>query len=112
MDEKQKEKAAARQADLETVVEGKAARKLRARRGKLRHVWFGFSVFGLIGWSVAVPCLLGAGLGLWLDENYPREHSWTLTLLLAGLTLGCYNAWRWLQKEGSDINRSEEEDHG
>ena len=27
-------------------------------------------MMGLIGWSVAVPTLLGAALGLWLDKNH------------------------------------------
>ncbi len=96
-------------ADLAAVVETKTARKLKARRGKFSQIWFGFSVFGLIGWSVAVPALLGVGLGLWLDDNYPRQQSWTLALLLAGLSLGCYNAWRWLEKERRDIGKTKEE---
>ena len=40
---------------------------------------------GLIGWSVAVPTLLGAMLGLWLDRRHPGAHSWTLMLLVVGL---------------------------
>jgi len=39
---------------------------------------------GLIGWSVAIPTLLGAALGLWLDRHYPGRHAWTLALLVAG----------------------------
>ena len=42
-------------------------------------------MMGLIGWSVAVPTLLGAALGLWLDQHHPGKHSWTLALLVAGL---------------------------
>jgi ATP synthase protein I len=34
-------------------------------------VWFGLGMMGLIGWSVAVPTLLGAALGIWLDNRYP-----------------------------------------
>ena len=51
---------------------------------------------GLIGWSVAVPTLLGAMLGLWLDRRHPGPHSWTLMLLVAGLVIGCANAWHWV----------------
>jgi predicted F0F1-ATPase subunit len=36
-------------------------------------VWFGLGMMGLIGWSVAVPTLLGAALGLWLDSRHPRK---------------------------------------
>lgn len=63
---------------------------------------------GLIGWSVVVPTLLGAALGIWLDKRHPGSHSWTLALLMAGLTLGCLNAWRWMAKEESDMRADEE----
>lgn len=76
----------------------KAARKLKARRNP-SQVWFGLGMMGLIGWSVVVPTLLGAALGLWLDARHAGQHSWTLTLLVAGLVLGCWNAWRWVTKE-------------
>ena len=62
---------------------------------------------GLIGWSVALPTLLGAALGLWLDKHYPGGHSWTLALLAAGLVLGCFNAWRWVAKEDREIHHKE-----
>jgi ATP synthase protein I len=39
---------------------------------------------------VAIPTLLGAALGIWIDEHYPGSHSWTLALLAIGLGLGCY----------------------
>ncbi len=56
-------------------------------------------MMGLVGWSVAVPTLLGAALGLWLDQHYPGAHAWTLALLVAGLCLGCANAWHWVAQE-------------
>lgn len=79
-------------------IEAKAARKLEARRNP-GHVWFGLGMMGLIGWSVVVPTLLGAGIGVWLDARHPGERSWTLALLVAGLVLGCWNAWIWVAKE-------------
>lgn len=77
----------------------KAARKLRARRNATPGVWFGLGMMGLVGWSVVVPTLLGAALGIWLDKRYPGGHSWTLALLVCGLTIGCFNAWHWVAKE-------------
>lgn len=79
-------------------VGAKAARKLKARRNA-HGVWFGLGMMGLIGWSVAVPTLLGAALGYWLDSRHIGRHSWTLALLVAGLVLGCFNAWHWVAKE-------------
>ena len=86
----------------------KAARKLKARRNPAPGVWFGLGMMGLIGWSVVVPTLLGAALGLWLDNHYPGRHAWTLALLMAGLTIGCLNAWHWVARE-DEAMRDEQE---
>lgn len=74
-------------------------RRVRARRKGARGVWFGLGMFGLVGWAVAIPTLLGVALGLWLDEIAPQKFSWTLALLLAGVVLGAINAWLWIDKE-------------
>jgi predicted F0F1-ATPase subunit len=55
-------------------VGAKAARKLKARRNP-SQVWFGLGMMGLVGWSVVIPTLLGAALGLWLDARYAGRHS-------------------------------------
>lgn len=83
---------------LAEQIGNKAARKLRARRNDT-SVWFGLGMMGLIGWSVVVPTLLGAALGLWLDQRFTGGRSWTLALLMAGLTTGCLNAWHWVSRE-------------
>ncbi len=90
-------------------VGAKAARKLKARQNPT-HVWFGLGMMGLIGWSVVVPTLLGAALGIWLDGRHQGTHSWTLALLVAGLVLGCLNAWHWVAKEDAAM-REEQEDN-
>ncbi len=92
---------------LAHAVGAKAARKLGAQRHPTQ-VWFGLGMMGLIGWSVAAPTVLGAGLGLWLDQRQSR-HSWTLALLVAGLVLGCLNAWRWVAAEDKTIREREED---
>ena len=88
----------------------KAARKLKAQRHVTRTVWFGLGMMGLIGWSVVVPTLLGAALGIWLDNRHPGSHSWTLMLLVIGLFIGCLNAWHWVAKEDKEM-REEQEDN-
>jgi ATP synthase protein I len=89
----------------------KAERKLKARRNPTPGVWFGLGMMGLIGWSVTVPTLLGAGLGLWLDGHYPGGRSWTLALLMAGLAIGCLNAWHWVAKEEKAMKDEQEDTH-
>lgn len=77
----------------------KADRKDRARREPRPTAWFGLGMFGLVGWSVAIPTLAGIALGLWLDRRFPGRASWTLTLLIIGVALGCLNAWYWVKQE-------------
>jgi ATP synthase protein I len=86
-----------------------AARKLKARRDLTRGMWFGLGMMGLVGWSVVIPTLLGTALGLWLDSAYSGGHSWTLALLMAGLTIGCLNAWRWIAKEDKAMRDEDDE---
>jgi ATP synthase protein I len=93
-------------------VGAKADRKLKARRNASPGVWFGLGMMGLIGWSVAIPTLLGAMLGLWLDQRFPGGRSWTLALLVAGLSLGCLNAWFWVSKEEKSMRDEPDDDHG
>ena len=87
----------------------KAARKLKARRNATQGVWFGLGMMGLVGWSVAIPTVLGAALGIWLDKRYPGTHAWTLALLVAGLMIGCLNAWHWVAKENKEMQEEQED---
>ncbi len=89
----------------------KAARKLKAQRHVTQTVWSGLGMMGLVGWSVAVPTLLGAAIGVWLDKHYPSSHSWTLMLLAIGLGLGCFNAWHWVAKEDREMHEQEKDNH-
>jgi ATP synthase protein I len=91
------------EADFGRQVAAKAARKLSAQRRGPEGVWAGLGVSGLIGWSVSVPTVGGALLGLWWDRRHPGGHSWTLALLAAGLFIGCLNAWHWVFQQGKDI---------
>ncbi|MEQ9038897.1 MAG: AtpZ/AtpI family protein [Silicimonas sp.] len=80
---------------------GGRARRLKAARddpgpSPLR----GVGTFGMIGWSIAVPTVGGAFLGLWLDRVVPQEFSWTIALILGGVVLGALISWIWIRKEG------------
>lgn len=83
---------------LEAVAE-KEQRKLQARRQKNQGIWYGMGMFGMIGWSVAVPTLAFLALGIWIDRHFPSRFSWTIMLLVLGLGLGCVNAWFWVSRE-------------
>jgi len=89
----------------------KAARKLESRRTGDARAWFGLGMFGMVGWSVALPTVFGALLGAWLDRHHPNGHSWTLSLLVAGLLLGCVSAWHWVSRESATMTQPPRDDH-
>ncbi len=100
MDERQEKPGrAGLQEEFGEQVGRRAERKLRAREEHERSAWFGLGMFGLIGWSVVVPTLIGVAAGIWLDRRWPGQVSWTLTLLIIGMAVGCLNAWYWIKQE-------------
>jgi ATP synthase protein I len=96
--------------DLSERVREKEARKMRARRRKDRRIWFGLGMFGVVGWSVAIPTLVGLALGIWIDSTWPQlPYSFTLMGLLGGLITGLLSAWHWVNYEGNLIDREEKD---
>ena len=102
---------AAKTADFSNQIGIKTKRKLRAQRNPTPGIWFGLGIMGVIGWSVVIPTLLGTALGIYLDDHYQNHHSWTLALLIAGLTLGCFNAWYWVDKEDQAMRNEQEQEN-
>jgi len=102
---------ARKRSDFSDRIRIKTARKLRAQRNQAPGIWFGLGMMGIIGWSVVIPTLLGTALGIYLDEHYKDQHSWTLALLIAGLTLGCFNAWYWVDKEDQAMRNEQEQEN-
>ncbi len=84
--------------DFQKRISRKSDRKIKARK-EAKNIWFGLGMFGMVGWSVAIPSLLGIGLGIWIDTHSQSKYSWTLMLLIIGVALGCFNAWYWISKE-------------
>jgi len=83
----------------------KEKRMLKARGKSPATIWLGFSMIGLIGWSVVAPTLIGIAVGVWLDKRHPGSYSWTLMLLSGGLLIGCANASYWVAKEYKKIHK-------
>jgi len=92
-----------RNAAFQQKVAAAEERKLKSKRRGVQGIWMGLGTFGLIGWAVAIPTLLGVMLGVYIDGRFPGVHSWTLSLLIVGLFLGCMNAWHWVAKEEKAI---------
>lgn len=82
-------------------IEKESTKKIRAEE-EGSEVMFGLGLFGIVGWSVAIPTLLGVALGVFLDKRFSPGFSWTITLLFAGVILGALNAWRWIEEKSED----------
>ena len=91
-------------------VDAREKRRIRAQRKKGDEFWFGLGTFGMVGWSVSVPTILGIFIGVWLDLKWPGRISWTISLLVVGLIVGCLNAWFWLNRQRGSINREREDE--
>lgn len=95
--------------DLRRLLAAKQARKLRAMKQRDRNAWFGLGMFGLVGWSVAIPAVALTALGVWIDARHAGPYSWTLMLLVIGVGLGCANAWFWVSRERKEIEAQRHE---
>lgn len=91
-----------RRENFHRQVKDKASRKLTARKKGDRTIWYGLGIFGIIGWSVTIPTLIGVAVGIWLDSFLVDSYSWTLMMLFVGVVIGCLNAWYWIERESRD----------
>lgn len=80
-------------------VEAKGERSRKARAEGDRTLRAGLGAFGMVGWSIAVPMLLGMVLGLWIDGRTGGGVRYTLSLLVLGLIVGAVNVWNWMNSK-------------
>ncbi len=84
----------------ERLVEAVKQRAERERKaGKLSSLAKNFGQIGILGWQIVLPTLIGLAAGHWLDRWLGTGIFWTAPLLLLGLGLGCWSAWRWIQRQ-------------
>ena len=57
------------------------------------------STVGVLGWIIVLPMLLGLAAGRWLDHRLGGGITFTAALLLLGLGLGAWAAWRWMHEK-------------
>jgi ATP synthase protein I len=51
---------------------------------------------GVLGWIVVTPILIGIFVGRALDARFATGLFFTGPLLLIGVSLGCWSAWKWM----------------
>lgn len=81
----------------------KETRRIKGKTKKDTGIWFGLGMLGVVGWSVAIPTLIGTAIGLWIDRTWPSRFSWVLMLLILGVALGSFNAGYWVRKAHDKI---------
>ena len=64
------------------------------RREGERPLGHNLAMIGVLGWLVVTPTLIGIFIGRWLDRALESGIFWTVSLLFAGICLGCWLAWR------------------
>ncbi len=85
---------------LPKIIADKSDRRIKAQKEERKSIFFGLGMIGTVGWMITVPTVLGVVLGRFLDKIYKNGVSWTLTFIFAGLCVGCFWAWQWINKEG------------
>jgi ATP synthase protein I len=54
---------------------------------------------GVLGWTFVVPTLAGLFFGRWLDMRLESGIFWTAPLMVLGLCLGGWIAWKWMNAQ-------------
>ncbi len=54
---------------------------------------------GVFGWMIVTPTLIGLFIGRWLDHKLGTGIFWSAPLLLVGVVIGCWSAWKWMHKQ-------------
>ena len=54
---------------------------------------------GVLGWIVVTPALIGLFGGRWLDRYFSSGIFWSAGLLVLGIAIGFWSAWRWMHSQ-------------
>ncbi len=54
---------------------------------------------GVLGWIIVTPTLIGLFVGRWLDHTFGTGIFWSAPLLLVGVAIGYWSAWKWMHKQ-------------
>ena len=82
----------------------KAVRERRARQQDWRDegqpsVMRFVGQIGVLGWIIVTPTLVGLFIGRWIDRQLGTGIFWSAPLLLVGVAIGFWSAWRWMHRQ-------------
>ena len=81
---------------LITSIRRRTARRQRAEREGEPSLGRYLAQVGVLGWTIVLPTLIGMFIGRWLDQRLGTGIFWTGPLLIIGVVIGCWAAWRWM----------------
>ena len=81
---------------LITEIRRAAARRDRWLREGDLSVGRRLAQIGVLGWIFVAPTLAGLFLGRWLDARLGSGLLWSAPLMLLGVCLGGWTAWKWM----------------
>jgi ATP synthase protein I len=85
---------------LEQAVRRRAEREAAAQRARIGSIVRNLGLMGLLGWLIVTPPLLSGFLGRWLDRLLGTGIQLTAALLMVGLGVGGWLAWRRIRDAG------------
>jgi ATP synthase protein I len=84
---------------LSETVRRKRQREQRWRREGEPSMARFIGQIGVLGWIIVAPTLIGLFIGRWLDHKFGSGIFWSAPLLLIGVVVGCWSAWRWMHTQ-------------
>lgn len=84
---------------LEDAVRRRRQRRALWQREGERSIGQNLAMIGALGWTIVTPILIGIFAGRWLDGKFGTGLFWTLGLLVLGVAIGCFLAWKRMHHE-------------
>ena len=84
---------------LVTEIRRQRERRARWLREGEMSVGRRLAQIGVLGWIVVIPTLGGLFLGRWLDAHFGSGIFWSAPLMLLGVCIGGWTAWKWMNAE-------------
>jgi ATP synthase protein I len=84
---------------LTRAVRDRRARRDRWHREGEASVMRFVGQIGVLGWMIVAPILIGLFTGRWIDRWLGTGIFWSAPLLVVGVGIGCWSAWRWMHRQ-------------
>ncbi len=91
------------------IADNLARKAVRLKMNNEQHISAGFGMIAALGGVIILPIVLGLWAGIFLDNHYPINFSWRVSLTFCGFVWGMINAYFWVKIENEKIAAAEHE---